>query len=521
MKRLAIISEVSKDQVWDFIVVGGGATGLGIALDAALRGYKTVLFEMSDLAKATSSRSTKLVHGGVRYMAQGDIALVREACHERGRLLQNAPHLTQNMTFIIPNYTLFDNLLYIVGLTFYDFLAGKFSIGRSKYVSKQKVREYLPTVREKGLKGGVLYHDGQFDDARLAVSLAQSAMENGATLLTYAKVTGVLKDAVGKLCGVTVSDGETGAAYSVKGKVVVNATGVFVDDLMMMDNPLARKLVRPSQGVHLVLDTSFLSNSSALMIPKTDDGRVLFAVPWHNRLIVGTTDTLREQLELEPHALEEEVEFILNTAGRYLDKKPTRADVLSVFAGLRPLAAPQGDGQSTKEISRNHKIIVSNAGLVTITGGKWTTYRRMAEDTVNRAVSIAKLPKRECTTKTFRIHGYVEGGGDRSSHLYVYGTDREQLEQLMKSDSSLAEKLVEGYAYTKAEVVWAVQRELARRVDDVLARRSRILFVDARAAIKAAPVVAEVMAKELGYGQDWIDAQVSEFTVLANGYILT
>lgn len=519
MSRQTILQEISSDQIWDFVVVGGGATGLGIALDAASRGYKTVLFEQSDLAKATSSRSTKLVHGGVRYMAQGDIGLVREACKERGILLRNAPHITQNMSFVIPNYTLWDNLMYTVGLKFYDFLAGRLSLGASRYISKKKVREYLPTVREKGLKGGVLYHDGQFDDARLAINIAQTAVEQGASILNYAKVIAIKKDATGRINGVRVQDMETQETYEVNTRVVINATGVFVDDLMMMDNPAAKRMVRPSQGIHLMLDQSFLPSNNALMIPKTDDGRVLFALSWHNKLLVGTTDTLREHIELEPHALEQEVSFILNTAGRYLDKKPTRADVLSVFVGLRPLAAPQGEGKSTKEISRNHKIIVSSTGLVTITGGKWTTYRRMAKDTVDKAIPIAKLNPRACVTENLKIHGYLLGD-DRKSHLYVYGADREKIEQLMHDRPDLTEKLVPEYDYTKAEVVWAVEHEWARTVDDVLARRCRILFIDARAAIMAAPKVAELMASLLQRDQAWIDHQVAEFTALAEGYLL-
>lgn len=519
MNRDDIIKQLQKDQVWDFIVVGGGATGLGVAVDAASRGFSTILLEQVDFSKATSSRSTKLVHGGVRYMQQGDIALVREACHERGRLLKNAPHLTKNVSFIIPNYSLFNNVLYTVGLTFYDMLAGKLSLGRSKYINKRKVKEYLPTVRMKGLKGGVLYHDGQFDDSRLAINLAQTAVEQGATVVNYAKVVALTKDANGRINGVEVVDTETNQKYAVKGKSVINATGVYVDDLMIMDAPEKRKMVRPSQGVHLVLDKSFLPGDQALMIPKTSDGRVLFAVPWHDKVIVGTTDTLRDHPELEPHALEKEIEFILETARNYLEKQPTRADVISVFAGLRPLAAPQGEGKSTKEISRNHKIIVSPSGLVTITGGKWTTYRRMAEDTVDKAIETANLAKEACVTKTLKIHGYHQPISQHN-HLYVYGSDIPAVTELINSSGEMAEKLTEEYDYTKGEVVWAIRKEYARTVEDYLARRSRLLFMDAKAAIAAAPTVAKVMAKELGKDQAWIDQQIKEFTEVAKGYVL-
>lgn len=519
MDRNIIIKQLKNDQIWDFIVVGGGATGLGVAVDAASRGFSTILFEQIDFAKSTSSRSTKLVHGGVRYLQQGDIALVREACHERGLLLKNAPHLTKNVSFIIPNYSLFNNLLYTVGLTFYDLLAGKLSLGRSKYINKKKVKEYLPTVRSKGLKGGVLYHDGQFDDSRLAVNLAQTAVEQGATVVNYAKVVNILKDEKRKINGVEVLDTETGNKYTIKGRAVINAAGVYVDDLMIMDSPEKRKMVRPSQGVHLVLDKSFLPGDNALMIPKTSDGRVLFAVPWHDTLIVGTTDTPLDKAEIEPRALEQEIEFILDTARNYLDKQPTRADVKSVFAGLRPLAAPQGEGKSTKEISRNHKIIVSPSGLVTITGGKWTTYRRMAKDTVDKAIKVTNLPKKKCVTTNLKIHGYHESI-DQHNHLFVYGSDIPEIKKLMESSPEMSEKLTPEYDYTKAEVVWGVRKEFVRTVEDFLARRSRLLFIDARAAIDAAPAVAGVIAKERNKDQAWIDQQISEFTALANGYIL-
>ncbi|MEX6686735.1 glycerol-3-phosphate dehydrogenase/oxidase [Danxiaibacter flavus] len=519
MKRSEIINRIENDEVWDFIIVGGGATGLGTALDAASRGYSAVLFEQADLAKGTSSRSTKLVHGGVRYMAQGDIGLVREACHERGLLLKNAPHLTKNQSFVIPNYSWFDNVLYTVGLKFYDMLAGKLSLGKSKYINKRKTIEQLPTIKQKGLKGGVLYYDGQFDDARLAVNIAQSAVEQGAVIMNYAKVVGLNKDNAGKVAGVEVKDIETGRVFKIKGRSVINATGVYVDDLLMMDNPAGKKMVRPSQGVHLVFERSFLDGESALMIPKTDDGRVLFAVPWHDKLVVGTTDTLRDHPELEPHALEQEIEFILQTAGRYLTRKPTRADVLSVFAGLRPLAAPQGEGKSTKEISRNHKIIVSRSGLVTITGGKWTTFRRMAQDTVDKTIATARLEFKPCVTQHFKIHGYAENV-DRSDHLYVYGSDIPDVKKIMEQEPGMNEKLSAKYGYTKAEVAWAARYEFARSVEDVLARRCRLLFTDAHAAIEAAPAVAQVLAKELGHDEDWVLKQIASFDQIARGYLL-
>ena len=458
-------------------------------------------------------------HGGVRYLAQGDVSLVLEALHERGILKKNAPHLVKNQSFVIPNYRYWDNFLYTVGLTLYDILAGGLSFGRSKYQSPKKTVEHLPTIRVKGLKGGVVYHDGQFDDSRLAVNLAQSCAENGGCPVNRMKVTGIIHNADGIVSGVNAKDLMSGKEYEVKAKAVINATGIFVDSIMEMDVPTHEHMVKPSQGVHLVLDRSFLQSDYAIMIPKTDDGRVLFAVPWHDKVVVGTTDTLREKTELEPQALEAEIEFILKTAGRYMTRKPQRSDVLSVFAGLRPLAAPKKEGKNTKEISRSHKIFVSKNKLVTITGGKWTTYRKMAEDTIDKAIYLNLLEKRECVTKNFHVHGYMLNP-DLNNHLYIYGADIPAIKALMESDKRMAEKLHPKYDYTVAEVVWAVREEMALDVEDVLARRVRLLFLDARVAVEIAPKVAQIIARELGYDRTWIDGQVKAFTELSKHYIL-
>lgn len=519
MNRMQLIQDLSSTKSWDVIVIGGGATGLGIAMDAATRGYKTLLVEQADYSKGTSSKATKLVHGGVRYMAQGDLGLVKEACHERGLLLKNAPHLTKNETFVIPNYSLFNNIKYTIGLKFYDLLAGKLSLGASKYISKKKTIEALPTIRQEGLKGGVVYHDGQFDDSRLALNIAQTAIENGATVLNYVKVTGLLKDNNKKVSGIVAKDIETGETYEARGKVVINATGVYVDNILHMDRPDAPHMVRPSQGVHITLDHSFLPGDNALMIPETDDGRVLFAVPWHGKLIVGTTDTLRDHPELEPHALEQEIEFILNTAAKYLVKKPTRKDVLAVFAGLRPLAAPSKDGAKTKEISRSHKIILSESGLITITGGKWTTFRRMAQDTIDKAIETGVLSAKECKTEHLPIHGYVQNS-DVNDPLRFYGADMTLINKLVADDHSLGELLVPNFPYNKAMVIWAIRNEYARRVEDVLGRRLRLLFLDVHAAIAAAPVVAQIIAKELNRDAAWMQAELKDFEILAKGYTL-
>ena len=518
-QRTTLVEQLTSQKSWDLIVVGGGATGLGVALDGISRGYKTLLLEQVDYAKGTSSRSTKLVHGGVRYLAQGNIGLVREALYERGLLLKNAPHLVKNQDFIIPNYEWWGGPFYTIGLTMYDLLAGKLSMGASVHLSKAETLKRLGNLKAEGLKGGVLYHDGQFDDARLAINLAQTAVEQGGTLLNHFDVRGLLKDAQGKVSGVKAVDQETGQAYELQAKAVVNATGIFVDEILQMDKPGAKKLVRPSQGVHIVLDKSFLPGDDALMIPKTEDGRVLFAVPWHNRVVLGTTDTPLNEYSAEPKALEEEIEFILRTAGRYLTRAPQRSDALSVFAGLRPLAAPQDGSEKTKEISRSHKILVSEAGLITITGGKWTTYRRMGQDTVEKAISLGKLPAATSGTAHLPIHGAV-ATPDRSNHLYVYGSDQPALLELIKQAPALGEKLDAKLEFLKAEVVWAARYEMARTVEDVLARRVRVLFLDAEAAMRMAPTVAALLAQELGHDYAWQQQQVADFAEVARHYLL-
>ncbi len=516
MKReesLKLLSD--KDKIWDVVIIGGGATGLGCAVDAVLRGYSVALFERDDFAKSTSSRSTKLVHGGVRYLQHGDVALVFEALRERGRMKANAPHLVKDQAFVISNYRWWDNFLYFCGLTFYDLLSLGFGYGRSRFISATKTARYLPASVKRGLKGGIVYHDGQFDDSRMAINLAQTCVEHGGCLVNYAPVGGILHDDKGRVCGVRMTDSESGRVYEVRANCVVNAAGIFVDQVMAMDQPGHAPMVRPSQGVHLVFDSRFLQSDYAIMVPKTSDGRVLFAVPWHDKVVVGTTDILRETPEEEPRPLEEEIDFILGTAAIYMDPAPTPADILSMFAGQRPLAAPSEEGKSTKELSRGHKIIVSDHNLITIVGGKWTSYRKMAEDTIDKAGTLRLLPKRKCMTRHFPLHGYREHP-DLKDHLYVYGSDGQAITELMRQ--GYAAKLVEGLDYTEAEVVWAVREEMARTVEDVLARRVRILFVDARRAILAAPRVAQLMATELGYNQEWERDQVERFTRLAANY---
>lgn len=507
------------DANFDFIVVGGGATGIGIALEATTRGYKTLLLEKSDFTKSTSSKSTKLVHGGVRYLAQGDIALVREACVERGLLLKNAPHLVRNQPFIIPTFNWFDEVMYTVGLTFYDLLAGKYSLGRSLRISKKKTINKLPTINKERITAGVLYHDGQFDDSRLAINAIQTAVENDATAINYMHVTELTKDENGKINGVVAFDTETNESYTIKGKTVINATGVFADDLMQMDNPEKKKTIRPSQGIHLVLDKSFLPSDHALMIPKTEDGRVLFAVPWHDKIVVGTTDTPVNAPDLEPVALNEEIDFILRTTGKYLTKTPTKRDVLSIFAGLRPLAAPKNGGGKTKEISRSHKIYTSPSHLFTMIGGKWTTFRRMAQDMVDKVEKVKGWKKTKTFTRNLKIHGYQQSV-NHEDPLYFYGSDKTQLEDLMNKEPETKELISDRLKIYHAQVVWAVRYEMARTVEDVLSRRVRCLLLDARESILLATKVAQIMAKELGKDDIWQKAQVKEFESIATKYLL-
>ena len=520
MNREVAIKKLSNSEYdWDIVVIGGGATGLGTAVDAASRGFKTLLLEKHDFAKGTSSRSTKLVHGGVRYLAQGDITLVLEALKERGLMMQNAPHLVQNQKFVIPNYRWWGGPFYTIGLKMYDMMAGKLGLGPSEHISKEEVMEIIPNLVEEDLHGGVVYHDGKFDDSRLAINLAQTVFDHGGYAINYCGVTGLIKDEEGLVTGLQCADEETGKSYSLKAKAVINATGVFVDSILKMDDPERKKMVVPSQGIHIVLNREFIKGDTSIMIPSTSDGRVLFAIPWHNKVVVGTTDTLMKEATEEPRALEEEIDFILETAADYLCKSPKRKDVLSVFAGLRPLAAPEDEDKETKEISRSHKIMISLSGLITIIGGKWTTYRQMGEDSVNKAILLANLPERPCITSSLPIHGFRKNV-DFKDHLYVYGSDRNKIQVIISKNPELKEQIHPDLPYIKAEIVWAARTEMSRTVEDFLARRTRALFLDARVSKKMAKVVAEIMAKELNRDKDWVNNQIISFTELAKGYLI-
>ena len=510
--------EAKGSDLWDICIIGGGATGLGVAVDAASRGFSTLLLEQYDFAKGTSSRATKLVHGGVRYLQQGNIKLVTEALHERGILRRNAPHLVKDMSFIVPNYKWWEGPFYGIGLKVYDWMAGSLGLGKSRLLSREETLGLAPTLDGEGLRGGVLYHDGQFDDARLAIHLAMTAADEGAVLLNYCKVGALLKQE-GEITGVTVTDQFSGKTYTINSRVVINATGVFTDGILKMDNPDNEPIIAPSQGVHIMLDKEFLPGEAAILVPHTDDGRVLFAVPWHDKIIIGTTDTPVDHIDIEPRALPEEVNFILKQIGRYLHKVPGPSDIRSVYAGLRPLV--KSSSKKTAELARDHLILVAESGLITITGGKWTTYRRMAEDTVNTAIEKAGLPKKECVTAELKIHGAgTETPTAWDASLHYYGTDAAAVRALAESHPLWGEKLHHRLPYIRAEIIWAVREELCMTVEDALSRRTRSLLLDAQAAIDAAPLVASLLAEELGKDMTWQDQQVEEFTVLAKGYLV-
>ena len=509
-------------KAWDMIVVGGGATGVGVAIDAAARGYDVLLLEQSDFGKGTSSRSTKLAHGGVRYLEQGNIGLVMEALKERGLLLQNAPHIVHDLAFVVPNYDWWEAPFYGLGLKLYQLLAGKYGFGVSRILSREETLEHLPTLKTEGLRGGAVYYDGQFDDARLLIHMAATAFEQGATLLNYVEVTGLTKDAEGFVDGVHARDVETGHEFRATAKVVVNATGAFSDLLRLRAEPSAAPMIVPSQGIHLVFESSFLQGESAIMVPHTSDGRVLFAIPWHGHTLVGTTETPIERATLEPVAMEQEIEFILATAAQYLTKAPTRDDVLSVFAGIRPLVGAGAGTTSavrTAALSRDHVIHIDRSGLVTVCGGKWTTYRHMAEDCVDQAATLAQLPEKPCVTHHLNIHGF-HSAAKQFGPLAVYGSDAYEIRKLVDADAGLGERLHPALPYVKAEVVWAARHEMARTVEDILARRTRALFLNARAALGMAPAVADLMASELRWDHSTWTRQLAAFRDVASNYVL-
>jgi glycerol-3-phosphate dehydrogenase len=504
-----------RQEPWDILIIGGGATGVGAALDAASRGHSVLLLEGCDFGKGTSSRSTKLVHGGVRYLQQGDIPLVMGALKERGIMRQNAPHLVADLAFVVPNYTWWEAPFYGVGMKVYDALAGKYGFGRSKLLSSEETVERIPTIATDGLRGGVVYYDGQFDDARMLINMAQTAAEQGAVLLNYARVDGLTRNEEGFVDGVVAQELESGSRYEWKARVVLNCTGPFADSVRKLDNPDSQPMISPSTGVHIVLPKEFLPRGTAIMVPHTTDGRVLFAIPWHQCVVVGTTDNPVDEILLEPLPTRDEVEFILENARRYLEKPPELSDVLSVFSGIRPLVKA-GGAENTAALSRDHTISVSKSGLVTMAGGKWTTYRHMAEDLINTAETLAGLENRRCITKQLNIHGYHQHA-DQFGDLAHYGSDAVEIRRLL-AEGDNQQPVHPRLALTRGEVRWAARREMARTVDDVLSRRSRSLLFDARAASEAAPGVADILAQETGRDSDWAAEQATAFQTLAKNY---
>ena len=515
MNRNDSIVKLEKVHQWDIVIIGGGASGLGIAVDASKRGYKTLLLEKYDFGKGTSSRSTKLIHGGVRYLQNGDITLVIESLKERGILKRNAPHLVQDLSFVIPSYDWWSSPFYGIGMKIYDMMAGKLGLGKSIIISKNETEKLIPNVNKKGLKGGVIYHDGQFDDSRMAISLALTSDSKKTSLINYCLVDGLTKKD-DEITGVSFTDTINSKKYKVNTKVVINATGVFAENIIRMDQPKIEKLIQPSQGVHIVLNRKFLKGKHAILIPQTSDGRVLFAVPWKNYVIVGTTDTQVKTASEEPKALKDEIDFILKNASKYMTIKPNKDDIKSVFAGLRPLAATSNK-KSTKEVSRSHKIDISPSGLISVLGGKWTTYRKIAEDAIDTAISIKKLKKKKCKTEKTKLFGYKKNI-DWSDPMHVYGSLKKKVESLGSENDN---KSLSNKFYISNNIIeWSIIHEMALTLEDVLARRTRCIFLDSNESKKIAPVVAKKMANVLGKDQAWIDNELKNFNKLIENYIV-
>lgn len=504
-----------KTETFEILIIGGGATGLGAAVDAASRGYNVGLVDASDFASGTSSKSTKLAHGGVRYLQKGNISLVIEALRERGIMMKNAPHLVRKLGFVIPSYNWWSNPFYILGLKIYDTLSGKLGFGTSKIISKEETIKRIPNVNTKGLRGGVLYYDGQFDDARYAISLAQTACREGAILANYCKVTGLLKEK-GKVVGILAIDVIHDDMFEVRAKSIINCTGVYSDEIIQMDNPNYKESIRPSQGVHIVIDKSFLDGEQAIMVPKTTDGRVLFAVPWGNVAIIGTTDATVDRKCLDPIPTTEEIDFILENVREYLVKTPNRSDILSVFAGLRPLALNRSVSK-TRDMSRKHRVVVTSSGLISVQGGKWTTYRKMGEDAIDNAIIVGDLPLTKSISQSLQIYGF-DNNVDWSDPLHIYGTNKEKIYNriIRFEEKSLSQK----FELYPSMIRWAVLNEMAMTLEDMLSRRHRAVLLNAKETQRIAPLVASIMAGYLNKDRDWIEDQLEKFERFNQSYLL-
>jgi len=517
LDRLENIRRIEQTDHWDLIVVGGGATGLGTALDAVSRDFNVLLLEQDDFCKATSSRSTKLIHGGVRYLEQAELGLVRSALRERGQLLTNAPHVVTEAEFILPSQNLLQRIYYGMGLKIYDLLSsGRHRLGSSRLLSNQQIQEKMPNLKTQKFSGGVCYRDAQFDDARLGIQLAQTIEKHGGTVVNSVRVTDLLRNH-NQIAGVEAEDRRSGKRYELSADVVINATGIFTDSIRSMDEPESEPLLTHSRGSHLVVDQEFLTGSSAMVIPKTDDGRVLFAIPWKNRTVIGTTDVPVDQPRLEPTPTPDEIDYMLKHIGRYLDKSPERDDILSVFAGLRPLVS--AGSSNTSAISRDHHIEITNSGLITVTGGKWTTFREMGEDAVSHAIDHGPLPEVASRSSQIKIHGYTEEQSTEQN-LSEWGSDGQRIRKFLQGNPpEYQEKLHPSFPYPRGLITWCTRHEMARGIEDILARRTRCLFMDARATLECVEDVVELMAEERNYSREWKQNQIEEFTDLAQNYL--
>jgi len=515
MDRSQMLLKIQSDQKWDLIVVGGGASGLGVALDSASRGYKTLLLEKKDFSQETSSRSTKLIHGGVRYLRQGYISLIKEALFERSLLIKNAPHLVHPLAFVLPTKNFLERLYYYVGIKFYDFLAAQLNLEKSRLLSKEETLQLLPMINDKQIKGGIKYTDGQFDDSRLAINLGQTFVEHGGTLLNYMSVEQLIKKDH-KISGVIAIDQETKQIYNIEGKCVINATGAFIDKIRLMDDLSSLPLVRPSQGTHIIIKKEFFPGDQALIVPETEDGRVLFIIPWHEHVLIGTTETQIKQVVEEPKPLDQEIEYLLNYTRKYLLKAPIKEDILSAFAGIRPLV--NGNQEKSSTLSRDHLVTISNSGLVTVAGGKWTTYRKIGADTVDQVVRWANLPFQESKTKSLPIHGATSIL--LKDEWSYYGSDEPYVRKLANDEPRMLMKLHPDLPCRPVDVLWAVRYEMARRVEDVLSRRTRSLLLGAKVSVKIAPQVAHLMAKELCRDSEWEQKEIKAYEELARTYIV-